>query len=122
MLKKMFQSAKNHKSLSFLLIASLLVMTGCKSGLVGTTDIPTTTAQTQPAVPPAPIVVDGVRASYNDVVEKTSPAVVRIDAERKAKSNLPQHPFFNDPQFREFFRGMPQQQQPQRPPTERGLG
>ncbi len=123
MLKKMFQSVKNYKSLSFLLIASLLVMTGCKTGLVGTTDIPTTTAQTQPLAPTAPIVVDGVRASYNDVVEKTSAAVVRIDAERKAKPTLQQqHPFFDDPQFREFFRGMPQQQQPQRPPTERGLG
>jgi len=122
MFNKMAQLMKNYQLLSFLLVISLLTISGCKSNLLGGTDIPTAT-QTQPQAPPAPVVVDGMRTSYADVVEKTSPAVVRIDAERKNKAMPDQHPFMDDPQFRDFFKNMPQQPQPQqRAPVERGLG
>ncbi|MDI1240402.1 MAG: Do family serine endopeptidase [bacterium] len=72
----------------------------------------------QPSAPPAPIVVDGVRTSYADVVEKSSPAVVRIEAEVKGRPNS-QTQFNLD----DLFRQGPGQQQPQqRPQIERGLG
>ena len=116
---KAFQEIKRIKVASSLLAASLLVLSGCGS-FVSHSESAANTPLTQ--TPPAPIVVDGVRASYADVVDKTSPAVVRIDAERKAK-NQPQQFDFGDsplkdlipPQFR-------QQQQQQRPLIERGLG
>lgn len=39
----------------------------------------------QPASPPAPLVIDGTRASYADIVEKVSPAVVKVNSEHKEK-------------------------------------
>lgn len=93
-------------------VSSLVLLSGCKTGLLGGDDQP---APVQPAAPPAPIVVDGTRTSYADVVEKTSPAVVRIEAEHK---NNPQ----SKTQFNldDLFRQGPGQQQ--RSPIERGLG
>ena len=118
MLKNAVQEIKQIKFLSILVIA-LLVLSGCKSGFLSGETAPA--AAPQQAPPPAPVVVDGVRTSYADVVEKTSPAVVRIDAERKAKQETQQFPFGDNPMLRDFFKNSPQQQQ-QRPPTERGLG
>ena len=125
MLKKIVQQVGNYKVLSFLIVAFLLVMSGCKSNLFGNEEIPSTQSQPQqqPQQPQTPLVVEGVRTSYADVVDKTSPAVVRIEAERKTKSTPQQFPFADDPQFREFFKNLPQQQSPQqRPKVERGLG
>jgi Do/DeqQ family serine protease len=115
MLKKVFQENKSMKFLNVLLIASMLVLGGCKSSLLSGE---TPAAPVQPQTPQAPIVVDGVRTSYADIVEKTSPAVVRIGSERKAKAS-PQNPLGD--MFRDFFPGMPQQRQ-QRPQIERGVG
>jgi Do/DeqQ family serine protease len=92
-------------------------LSGCNSNFFGRQENPSSTQTTQ--APPAPIVVDGVRASYADVVEKTSPAVVRIDAERKTK-NQPQQFDFGDSPFKDLL--PPQMRQQQRPPIERGLG
>jgi len=67
------------------------------------------------------MVVDGVRTSYADVVEKTSPAVVRIEAEsksRRAQQPAQSNPFGGD----EFFRQFPTPPQNQQPRSERGLG
>ena len=124
MIKKLIQQIGNHKFLSFMLVVSLLVLSGCKSNLLSSEEItPPTQPQSQPQTPPAPMVVDGVRTSYADVVDKTSPAVIRIDAERKTKTTPQQFPFGDDPQFREFFKNLPQQPQPQqRPQIQRGLG
>jgi S1-C subfamily serine protease len=41
-------------------------------------------------------------ASYADAVERASPGVVSIRAERRARAPQ-QHPFFNDPTLREIF-------------------
>ena len=107
-----------------LVLASLIVAAslsgGCRTGLFGGNELPPTN---EPAAPPAPLVVDGVRTSYADVVEKTSPAVVRIEAEthsrRTQESGQPQaNPFGDDDLFKQFQ--MPQQK-PQ-PRIERGLG
>ena len=101
----------------FLLVAALssaVVFSGCNTGLLSGS--PTTTAPAEPIAPPAPIVVDGVRTSYADVVEKSSPAVVRIEAEVKGRAQS-QTQFNLD----DLFRQGPGRQQ-QRPQLERGLG
>ena len=103
------------KFLLALTVLSVGIGAGCRTGLLGGDAAP---APAEPAAPPAPIVVDGVRTSYADVVEKTSPAVVRIEAEQKGRSQSQtqyQMPFGDD-----LFRQGPNQQQ--RPQIERGVG
>jgi serine protease Do len=111
----MFRKAVQKISI-FTLLASVVVFSGCKSGLMSGSN--TSSPQQQPQ-PLAPVVVDGVRTSYADIVQKSSPAVVRIAAERKSQTN-PQGQFPFGDLFRDFFPGMPQQQQ--RPRVERGVG
>lgn len=106
------------KNILFLSFFSLFVIfSGCKSNLLSgeSLNVP---AQ-QPQTPPAPVVVDGVRTSYADVVEKTSPAVVRIESQVKTNVSAPQAPNGEEDFFKNFPM-MPQQQQ--RPRVERGLG
>lgn len=100
----------------FLTILILLVAlgTGCKTGLLGGGETP----QVQPQAPPPPVVVDGMRTSYADVVDKTSPAVVRIEADHKEKAS-PQVQF---PGGDDFFKQFQMPKQNQRPQIERGLG
>ena len=103
---------------AFLFLA--VAMTGaCRTGLFGGEDGP---AATEPVAPPAPLVVDGVRTSYADVVEKTSPAVVRIEAESKTRRQQPTQfsPFGDDDFFRQF--PTPPRGNQQQPRVERGLG
>ena len=105
-----------------LVLASLIISAGlvggCRTGLFGATELPATN---QPVAPPAPLVVDGVRTSYADVVEKSSPAVVRIEAESHARRTQESgqqqfNPFGDEGPFKQF--PTPRQ----RPPVERGLG
>lgn len=105
--------------LSLLLIPAVVVISGCRTNLFSD-NTPVAETQNQTQAPPAPIVVNGVRTSYADVVEKTSPAVVQIFSERKTKAQTEQFPFADDDFFRQFVPQMPQQQQ--RPPIERGTG
>ena len=107
--------------LSLLLVFSIAAISGCRTNLFGG-DPPAleTQNQTQTQTPPAPIVVDGMRTSYADVVEKTSPAVVQIFSERKAKVQPQQFPFGDDEFFKQFIPKQNQQQQP--PQVERGTG
>jgi serine protease Do len=87
---------------------------GCRTNLLGGSDDPVPI----PPAPPQQVVVDGVRTSYADVVERTSPAVVRIQSERKETASKPgQHPFGDD-----FFRQFQVPQPDQRPRVERGAG
>lgn len=61
----------------------------------------------------------GSPTSFADVVARVAPAVVTIHSARRARAPR-QHPFFDDPRFREFF-GLPRT--PQRDaPAVRGLG
>ncbi|MEJ7624426.1 MAG: Do family serine endopeptidase [Pyrinomonadaceae bacterium] len=107
---------KNKTLLALALIAATLFsITGCGSGLLGTESSPPSSA---PAAPPAPMVVDGMRTSYADIVDRTSPAVVRIEADQKRKS--PANVERQSPE--DFFRQFQQPQQEQRPQIERGLG
>ncbi|MEP7149988.1 MAG: Do family serine endopeptidase [Acidobacteriota bacterium] len=106
-----------------ILLASLIVavglFSGCRTGLFGGNDLPATV---EPTTAPAPLVVDGMRTSYADVVEKTSPAVVRIEAESKSRraqqDDQQANPFGGD----EFFRQFPMPRQSPQPRIERGLG
>ncbi|HEY0459193.1 MAG TPA: DegQ family serine endoprotease [Pyrinomonadaceae bacterium] len=106
--------------LSLLLIFSVAAISGCRTNLFSGDAPAAPETQTQTQAPPPPLVVDGVRTSYADVVEKTSPAVVRIDSERKSKQQPQQFPFGDDDFFKQFVpRQAPQQQRPQ---IERGTG
>jgi serine protease Do len=102
----------------FVIISAIGISTitaGCKTGLLNGAETPPVN---QPAAPAVPLVVDGVRTSYADVVERTSPAVVRIEAEQKQQAKpTVQGPA--DDFFRQFQ--IPQQQE-RRPQIERGVG
>lgn len=104
----------NHKIL-IVVLAFGLAFAGCKTNLLGG-DAPV--AAPQPQEPPPPIAVEGVRTSYADVVERTSPAVVRIEAEHKSRGQVQQFPFGDD----DLFRQMPIPPQNQGPRIQRGLG
>jgi serine protease Do len=68
----------------------------------------------KPKQPPTPVpppraattepraAVSSTTASFADAVERASPGVVSIRAERRARAPQ-QHPFFNDPMLRDFF-------------------
>jgi serine protease Do len=108
-----------HRSFSLLafLVVAVAFAAGCRTGLFGREEIPAA----RPVAPPAPLVVDGVRTSYADVVERTSPAVVRIEAESKSKRTPAQaNPFGDDNPFAPFQ--MPRQGPQGQPRIERGLG
>ena len=101
------------------LIAASTLLGGCRTGLFGNGDVP---APSEPVAPPAPLVVDGVRTSYADVVEKTSPAVVRIEAESRSSRRGDQQPQANPFGDNDFFRQFPTPRQNPQPRLERGLG
>lgn len=96
-------------------LASATAFSSCRGGLFGQERA----VAESPQAPPAPLVVDGVRASYADIVERTSPAVVQIEARHKQKvgAQSQQFPFGDD-----FFRQFQNPQQNRRPPVERGVG
>jgi serine protease Do len=97
-------------------LLSTLLATGCNTGLFGGDEIQPVN---EPPAPPAPLVVDGVRASYADVVEKTSPAVVQIEARQQVRQAItPRGESPADDLLRQF--GFPNQNQ--RPQIERGVG
>ncbi|MEQ1645867.1 MAG: Do family serine endopeptidase, partial [Pyrinomonadaceae bacterium] len=97
-------------------IVTASVLSGCKTNLLGGEG----PVAAQPQAPSAPVVVEGMRISYADVVERTSPAVVRIEAEVKEKQQSQTQFPGGDDFFRQFQ--IPQQQQPRRPQVERGVG
>lgn len=102
-----------NRSILLALTASAVAFSGCNSGIMNGAEAP-------PAPQPqAPVVVDGMRTSYADVVQKTSPAVVRIEASHKQtmQNTMPDFPGGDD-----FFRQFRIPQQNQRPQIERGVG
>jgi serine protease Do len=59
--------------------------------------------------------------SYADVVERAGPAVVTIRAAKRARAPQ-QHPFFDDPRFRDFFGGILPGARDSGPRVQLGLG
>jgi serine protease Do len=98
-------------------LVSVAAASACSSGIFGTDSVPP--IPDQPPAPQAPLVVDGVRTSYADVVERTAAAVVRIEAESRSRPAARQ-PQGQNP-LEDFFRQFPQQPG-QRSPVERGMG
>src|SRR5919109_1571123 len=80
-----------------------------------------------PSSPPPPKAaaaedrVPSAQGSYADAVERVAPGVVTVRAERRARAPR-QHPFFNDPLFRDFFGDMFQGNQPGVPRVQQALG
>ncbi len=104
------------------LVFAFLIFTayGCQTNSLPLGEPAATAAQT-PQANPEPIVVNGVRTSYADVVDKTSPAVVRIESQIKANaSDQSETPFGDNDFFKQF--GIPAPRQNQKPQIERGLG
>jgi len=95
------------------LIAAAAMFSGCKTGLLNGGEAPPADPAPQTSTPP-PVTAEGIRTSYADVVEKTSAAVVRIEAVTNAKPQAPQP----KTPFDEFFR----QFEPQQRGPERGVG
>lgn len=98
-------------------ISSLLAISACRSF-----ETAQDTQQRQPETPVAPptVVVDGMRTSYADVVQKTTPAVVSITADRKATTQNVTTPFGDDFPFPGFPGVQPPAQR--QPRVEHGLG
>jgi serine protease Do len=118
----MFKYAKSLTILS-LFAFSVFTLNGCKYGAVEEVPNAPNQTQNQPPAPP-PMMADGTRASYADVVERAAPAVLKVNSERKGNASTRQNPLLDNPMFREFFRDNPQSPQPQQPraPVERGVG
>ena len=76
-------------------------------------------AQTMTATAAAP--TTSTPGSYADVVDRVAPGVVTIRAERRVRAPR-QHPFFNDPLFRDFFGGAFGGGQRQAPQVQMALG
>lgn len=110
------------------MMRQLLLLTSC---LIGLTACGRLGGYNNPAPPPpasnTPVITTSNNTggavasptSFADVVARVAPAVVTIHSARRARAPR-QHPFFDDPRFREFF-GLPRAPQ-QDAPAVRGLG
>jgi serine protease Do len=98
--------------LTGVLALSIFLSSGCKN-LMGANEIGAPPAQS--SAPPEPVVVNGVRTSYADIVEKVAPAVVKITSEHKEKAQAMQMPEIPFP----FGGNTPQRRGPS---IQRGLG
>ncbi len=116
---KVVQFAKN-QSIPFRLKALLIAMAVTISVTACGRDSTTSTSKTPAGQPTASSSSNGAEASYADVVSRVAPAVVTIRSERRVRAPQ-QHPFLNDPFFRDFF-GDRLPQPPQQPRTQYGLG
>src|ERR1041384_7020283 len=101
-----------------LVLVALLAVMGCSHvHSSAATEIAPATSALPAANAPANI---GTQTSYADVVARVAPAVVTVRSERRVRAPQ-QHPFIDDPFFRQFFGdGAPREQQ--QPQIERGLG
>jgi serine protease Do len=93
----------------FLSLTLLVVSVGAcraQTGLLGLTNA-------QPAPPPVSSAGSLLQASYADLVNRVSPAVVTIRSTERSRP-AQQFPFMDDPGFREFFGDRMPSQSPQR--------
>jgi serine protease Do len=116
-----FREEKMKQISILLLLLAALFTTSCQSSFAKLQQ-ESNKPPVEEVKPNTPIVVDGNRTSYADVVDKTSPAVVRVNVEVKAKtSKQPMTQGDEDGGGFPFpFPGMPQQ--PQRQQKQSGVG
>jgi serine protease Do len=121
---KIFVRKKMKQTGIFLLLITSLFAVSCDSSFTKFQQVDAK-PQVEEEKQSVPIVVDGNRTSYADVVDKTSPAVVRVNVEVQNKAS--KQPMMqgddgeNGGGFPFPFPGMPQQQ-PQRQQKEKGVG
>src|SRR2546423_11258804 len=102
-----------------LVLVALLTIMGCGSR-VGST---TTQLTNDTGLPPAnatTLPASEGQTSYADVVARVAPAVVTVRSERRVRP-AQQHPFIDDPFFRQFFGDRAPREQQQQPQIQRGL-
>ena len=113
------------KRSKFYLVFSLIPLTifsaaSCKSSYFQAQAPVAQSPQIQPQSAPPPVLADGSRTSYADIVDRVAPAVVKVSIEHKITGGERQaSPLDND--FFRNFPGFPQNRQ-QRPQIERGVG
>ena len=101
-----------------LFLSSIFIFSGCTSDFFGGGSAPAAKEETETKAPPAPVIIDGIRTSYADLVEKATPAVVQITStlkNSKAKKTA------GSP-FEEFFKQLPRSPQNQQPRLGFGSG
>ncbi len=108
--------------LVFTLLTAMLLSAACSRARSDVAQVAASPIAASPVVP-APVNSGGGGAqnSYADVVARVAPAVVTIRSERRARA-AQQHPFLDDPAFRDFFGGRTPQLRQAPPQVERGLG
>ncbi|MGH9836408.1 MAG: Do family serine endopeptidase [Blastocatellia bacterium] len=94
-------------------VIALHLLEGCRSNDQRATSLPPTPSG-------APAFSGAAPVSYAEVVNRIAPAVVTIRSERRVRAPR-QHPFFDDPLFRDFFGGGSSQPAP-RDQVQLGLG
>src|SRR5215207_8809300 len=102
--------------------ALLMIVAVCAMACNRRMETPSTPAPlpaTASNTPSASIAETATRGSFADIVERVAPAVVTVRSARRVRAPR-QHPFFDDPRFREFF-GMPRAPQSEAP-RQQGLG
>ncbi len=104
-----------HRLLTFTLL--LLTVTACRRSADQLQPGPGPASTAPPVTSSAPL--GPAPTSFADVVDRAAPAVVTIHSARRVRAPR-QHPFFDDPRFREFF-GLPRGSEPQQPQV-RGIG
>jgi serine protease Do len=103
---------------TFTLTILLLVLVACRRE--EKPKQPPTSVPPPKATATEPSAAASSKASYADAVERASPGVVSIRAERRARAPQ-QHPFFDDPMLRDFF-GPFRGGQPMGPRVQAALG
>ena len=113
------RAARGKQARLALALVAVLVVMGCSHVNSSANNVANTTS-VLPPVNATSLPAGATQNSYADVVARVAPAVVTVRSERRARAPQ-QHPFMDDPFFREFFGDrIPQQQQ--QPRVERGLG
>ena len=107
-----------------MLVVAIFVLAACKDGSNASqvSFVPSEAVSGAPAAATTTTASNGAPAqnSYANIVERVAPAVVTVRAASRARAPQ-QHPFLDDPAFREFF-GDRLPQQPQQPRRQSSLG
>ena len=99
---------------------ALVALTICSPACNRTAQQDLTTSSTQPnPTGPSATQIAPTQNSFADLVSRVAPAVVTVHSARRVRSPR-QHPFFNDPRFRDFF-GNPRIPESELP-RQQGLG